>query len=131
MKEKWSRYKINEIPKGKYELFKIEQNWNGTFIILDDEINKITISFESSVLAMRSCDEGDRWRTIGEVLGENGGDFFVGNPLYIVNDSEFSSWYNKETFEANRDYTHYAIVTQNDVIDILSMVEPDIKVEKI
>jgi len=131
MNEKWLRWEAMKVPKGEYELIKIEQNFDGVYIILDDEINRIMISFEPCVLAIRASDEGDRWKTIGEVLNENGGDYFVGQPVYIVKDSEFRNWYDRETFNADRNYNHYAIVTRNDVVDILSMVEPEIKIEEI
>ena len=128
--ENWLRWEALKIPEGKYELIKLEQNFDGVYIILDDEINRIAISFEPGVLAIRTSDEGDRWRTISEVVSRNSGDYFVGKPIYVVRNSEFRHWYDKESFSTKGNYTHYAIITGNDVVDILAMVEPKVEVEK-
>ena len=133
MHEEFVKMEYASIPNGRYEISEIVQNIKGVLIDLDDEINRVSIFFENTVLALRVCDEGDRLRTIQGVLANKGDSFFVGWPIYIVKNSEFSKWFENETFEIRKQesFKHFAIVTPNDVVDILSNHEPKIQVSKL
>jgi hypothetical protein len=131
MCEEWIKWNHSDVPKGNYELVKLEQNWQGVTIVLEDEINRIIVFFEV-MLALRSCDESERWKTISEILAVEK-DFLINWPMYKGKRTELKKWFTAETFESWKaeEYEHYIFATANDVIDILSQVEPRVTVEKI
>lgn len=133
MLEEWIKMSNDVIPRGRYEVTQVLKNFDGVLIELDNEINKLSIFFENTVLALRVCDEGDRLRTIDEVLSNKEDSFFIDWPFYIVKNSRFSQWMENESFGIRKQATfkHYSIVTPNDVIDILSVSEPQIKLSEI
>ena len=125
MKEKWTIWNTN-IPDGQYELIRLQQDWDGLYMLFDDEKKSIEVRFKEGFLALRSCDESDRWKTIGDVLSENGGKFFVDKLIFEVENSEFKEWFIREnmTDKYGENIKHYAFVTVNDVIDILALGIP-------
>lgn len=130
VKEKWSIWMPDIIPVGDYELTELCQNRNGLKLIFDNELIRVKVTYEAEILAFRSCDEGDRWRTIDSVLGINGGDFFKGRLLFKVDNSEFKNWFIQENFAMREEceFEHHAFITANDVIDVLALHEPQINV---
>ena len=124
MKENWSVWRSTNIPKGKYELISLEQNWNEVKLIFDDEKTKIEVIYKEEILAFRSCDESDRWKTIDTILAEKGGDFFKNKLLFKVENSEFKQWYIQENFNIRNEteFEHHVFVAMNDIIDVLAQV---------
>ncbi len=130
MKENWSVWRSTNIPKGKYELISLEQNWNEVKLIFDDEKTKIEVIYKEEILAFRSCDESDRWKTIDTILAEKGGDFFKNKLLFKVENSEFKQWYIQENFNIRNEteFEHHVFVAMNDIIDVLALHEPIIQI---
>lgn len=130
MKEKWSIWTPVHIHKSQYELISLQQDWNGVKIIFDDEKIQIEVTYGEELLAFRSCDEGDRWKTIDNVLYENGKNFFRGQLFFKVENSEFKNWYMQENFDIIKEmeFEHHVFITANNIIDVLSLKEPKIKV---
>ena len=133
MDEKWTAWNPVEIPEGKYELIRLEQNWDGLQLVFDDERYKVEVTYKEKFLAFRSCDEGDRWKTVSTVLADNDGKFFKNKLLFKVENSEYKKWFQSENYAKwdESDYEHHAFVTANDIIDVLAFGEPTVKVEKI
>lgn len=129
--EKWILWNPVSIPLGEYELIKVLQDYDGLKLLFDDEKILIEVIFKNELLAFRSCDEGDRWKTVDSVLSEYGSDFFKGKLFFKVENSEFKEWFEKETFGINNksEFTHYAFVTPNDIVDVLAFGDPVINVE--
>ena len=76
-------------------------------------------------------DEGRRIKTYQESEGlQTYRENFNGNPIYIVENSLFNKWMIEESAGIYTDSTHYAIVTMNDIVDVLSYQEPIINVER-
>ena len=75
----------------------------------------------------------DRWKTVDRVLSEKGGDFFKGKLFFKVENSEFIKWFEEEKFGITDTcgLTHYAFITRNDIIDVLAVCEPEIKVKQL
>lgn len=131
MEEKWIQYGTNIVPKDLYEVTSIIQDNNGTVINLEGNQFRMKIKF-GFVDALRVCDEGRRIRTYNEVqeiqiYREN----FIGNPIFIVNNSEFNTWIIKESAGIYTDLKHYSIITMNDIVDIISSFPPEINVVKL
>ncbi len=133
MKENWSVWESTNIPKGKYELISLEQNWNAVKLIFDDEKTKVEVTYKEEILAFRSCDESDRWKTIDTVLAEKGRYFFRNKLLFKVENSEFKQWYIQENFNTRNEaeFEHHVFVAMNDIIDVLALHEPVIKITPI
>lgn len=128
MGEKWIEYNKNKIMRGAYEVIEVVQNAKGTKIQLESETHTIIVMFEF-VDAIRICDEGRRIKTYNECNGiqEYRKDFY-GNPIFIVGNSEFNAWIIEESVGIYTNLSHYAIVTQNDIIDVLSAQPPEIQI---
>ncbi|WP_375180209.1 hypothetical protein [Enterococcus rotai] len=84
----------------------------------------ITFGFVDS---LRITDEGRRIRTYNEIESiQKYRENFIGNPLYKVEQSEYFEWIKKESAGFSTDLEHYAIITENDLIDVLSTFPPTI-----
>lgn len=129
MKEEWSIWTPSVIPVGNYELIKLQQDWNGMGLVFEDDNIRVEISYKEELLAFRSCDEGDRWRTVDEILREKGYDFLKNKLLFKVESSEFKEWYVKEGYHVRNmnEFEHHAFVTGNDIVDVLALTTPKIK----
>lgn len=131
MKEQWIEYKENDIPKGIYEVVQVLQDAEGTKIQLESNGCKVIIIFEFAD-AIRICDEGRRIKTYNECEEiQNYRKNFFGHPIYMVYHSEFSNWVIEESLGIYSNLNHYAIITQNDLIDVLSEQSPEIKINYI
>lgn len=132
MKE--AQYKIykEDLPHDRYEVAEVLQNSDGTKIVLEGFSHVVTVSF-GFVEALCRCDEGRRiesYHKISEIQAYRKADF-EGNPLYLVEGSEFMNWLMKESCGFAFDDLHFAIVTQNDFLDIASPFPPKIEIRSI
>lgn len=131
MQEKWRVYNDSGIPEGHYEVLEILQNKNGTNIILESEKSKVLLKF-GFIDALRVCDEGRRIKTYNEVEEiQTYRNDFVGVPLYLVDNSKFCQWIMKESAGFYTNGLHFAVVTINDIVDIISPYPPKIIVNLI
>lgn len=133
MEEKWTKWASNPIPNGNYELMEICQNWDGLRLVFCNNKRRIVVVYKEEILAFRSCDEGDRWKTVDEVLAMNGKEFFKDNLFFRVNNSEFKKWFCQENFGVREEseFDHHAFVTANDIVDVLALHVPEIKIESL
>ncbi|ALS00164.1 hypothetical protein ATZ33_01860 [Enterococcus silesiacus] len=133
MNEEWKSLNIADVPKGEYELEKVTYDTNGTIIELGNDDIKLIIDFHYAVILTRYSDESQRWKTTDRLLYKYGKDFFKNSPLFIIENSDFADWLEKESFGVNskKDVTHYCIYTPDDVVDILSLKDPEIRIEKV
>lgn len=130
MEEKWTEYKNIVIPEGVYEITEVIQNFEGTKLTLESDTFKIVILFEFAD-SVRISDEGRRIKTYQEckelqTYRKN----FNGNPIYVVEKSLFKKWIIEESVGIYTESTHYAVVTKNDIVDVLSYQEPIINIYK-
>lgn len=126
MNEKWMNCTEFDIPKDKYEVSEVTQNSEGTKILLGGLQNDVLVDF-GFVDSLRITDEGRRIRTYDEVIDIQ--DYiksFVGNPIFKVENSEFVKWIDLESCGSLIDITHYAIITENDIVDIISSFPPKV-----
>ncbi|WYJ99804.1 hypothetical protein A5821_000881 [Enterococcus sp. 7F3_DIV0205] len=126
MLEKWREYNQTDVPKDTYEVSEVVQNSEGTVIKLMGEKNNMNITF-GFVDSLRITDEGRRIQTYNEIESiQKYRENFIGNPLYKVEQSEYVAWIKKESAGFCADVDHYVIITENDLIDILSTFPPTI-----
>ena len=131
--EEWRKWEVENVPKGEYEIMKIVQDIDGTRIEMEDDVNTIQVIY-GFVLGIRIFDEGTRLKTIMETQHKHSDrGFFVNWPFYKVEDSELKKWIVEESYKIyeHHECMHIAIVTPNDVVDILSTYEPTIIVTSI
>lgn len=129
VKEKWLIYKEDFIPLDNYEVLEIVQNVEGTKITMGGNSNDLIIKF-SFIDSLRVSDEGRRLRTYNEVEEiQKYREEFYGNPLYKVQNSEFLKWIEIESAGIYTDMVHYAIVTINNIVDMVSSFPPEIEIK--
>jgi len=131
MNEVWKVYGNDIIPIDNYEVIYVSQGCEGTKIVLEGNNYNLKIRFWS-VDSLRATDEGRRIRTYHEV--ESIQDYrkdFIGLPIFTVDNSEFIAWVAKESAGIYTDSIHYAIMTINDIVDIVAPFPPEIIVRTI
>ena len=126
--EEWERWNASQLVADDYELKYLLQDRNGLKIVFAGLETEVTIVYREQILSFRSCDESDRWKTVSDVLAGHGKDSFRHWLAYRVTASDYASWFAHETFDSTTadEILHLAFVTANDVIDVLSLAEPDI-----
>jgi len=130
MKEIWNRYDESNIPNDNYEVAEVKVNSEGTKVILIGIKNTVTVKF-STIDSLRITDEGKRIKTYHDAKGiqEYRKDFY-GNPVFKVENSEYVEWIVEESAGFYTDMQHYAIVTINDIVDILDTFPPEFTIEE-
>lgn len=85
----------------------------------ENKIDEIDIVFDW-VHSFRVTDEGDLLKLQDELSGQ----MLTG--IYVVEGSGYLSWFNNQSanIHDNDEIVHYLIVTNEDVIDVLSSVKP-------
>lgn len=86
-----------------------------------DEMNKIRVVFDW-VHSFRVTDEGDLLKMQDDLNGQ------MVTGIYKVEGSHYLAWFNEQSANTHDgdNITHYLIVTDDDVIDVLSSVSPTI-----
>lgn len=87
--------------------------------------SEVIIFFTHNHISYMISDEGDRLVIIDEIIksGHKGTGFFY------VNNSEYLKWLTEQKYNAfnyTEEATHYMIVTNNTIVDIISYDEPKV-----
>ncbi len=103
----------------------IHDDYEGFRILLrGEEANSRTLRlvFESP-LAYRNIDEGSLLRTLNLIKDREK------SSLYIVGNSPWVKWFHEESLGIyeGRKLIHYALITANDCIDVLTEFEPQVE----
>lgn len=130
--ENWIIWNPANIEEGPAFSVEVIQNDEVTRFSVDCESRGIDILFYGLVPMYTYSLEGIRtltWATVQEKKMDKF--FFRKWFLYKVENSDFLSWAIKEScgYYSEAELTHYCIVTERDVIDILAMSEPEIVVK--
>ena len=131
--EAWERWSSNNLTTDEYELKYLIQDKNGLRLVFLGLETEVTIVYNEQVLSFRSCDEGDRWKTVSNVLADHDKYFFRNWLAFKVTESSYARWFASETFDSTRvdEILHLAFVTANDIIDVLSLGAPNITISNI
>lgn len=131
MTEIWERWEPTTEISQKYYVDTIIDNIKGLRIILSDSENedsKIEISFDNSVHAYRSTDEGYRQEMLNYIDEKYGTKFYSEWTLFKVTNSEYLEWISNQSFAIaeSENLIHFAIVAVDSIIDIIAAYEPKI-----
>jgi len=115
-----------ELPRvGDVDVEAIADTRDGFCVILRSHSgHKVRIAFKQP-LAYRNMDEGDRLRSLPMLKPT--GDHLL---MCFVEESEWLRWFHDESYDMHRsqDVRHYAILTPDDWIDVLSVTPPLVEV---
>lgn len=125
MHEIWEKWTPREVENSS-EIFSLETlqyDQDGLDLILtsDDLTTKLIAHFDEH-LCFRVIDEGDFLRTQNQIKTISGWTFFK------VKQSSFLRWFHEESYNIRKsdDIIHYAFVTPDDIVDILSLAPPKV-----
>lgn len=111
--------------KGPFYLMSLVDNKDGLSLRLNGEgVDETIIIIFQNPFSYKNADEGKLLKSLRD--GKIRGGFFK------FRQSEYIDWLHEETFNQwkKNELVHYAIYTPNDCIDILSLNEPVVKVDK-
>ncbi|WP_026676220.1 hypothetical protein [Fictibacillus gelatini] len=131
-KEQWQKWKPLEEFPSKLWFDYLLQNRDGLKVQFESEDErKVEVIFGYSALTHRVTDEGDLLQTIDFWSSEYGNDFFSWS-LYKSSNSSFIDWFHEESCEKFEDEAieHYAFITPNEIIEVLSAIPPEIIISK-
>lgn len=109
----------------------IKQTDCGTDFWVKCENQTVSLLFEGNVPMYVYSDEGIRMASYAPVQEKNNDKYYFRKWfLYKIENSDFIKWSIQESCGLCEIYglQHFCIVTQNEVVDILSSVEPTIKI---
>ncbi|MEQ4510343.1 MAG: hypothetical protein ABN480_07055 [Dickeya sp.] len=89
----------------------------------NEERERVKVFFDW-IYSFRVIDESD----LLKMLEEQNGAMTTG--IYYVEESKYLEWFNEQSGNIHENVVHYMFVTINDVIDVLSSVEPSMKIIK-
>lgn len=132
MQEHWTLWQpIGNASRHYYLESCSTTNEQGLEIILtDDSDNKVSIKLPGYICSYRIANESFVMDTLVFLENTYGKDFYVQNTFFIVENSEYLKWIKKQVdpiaYEAYK-FKHYCIFTSNEIIDIISNYEPEVK----
>ena len=112
----------------KLSLEGLHDDYEGVRLLLKGESpnnRMLRISFDPA-LSYRNIDEGDYMKSLHSF---HGGELLGKWTLFTVENSEFLQWFTKESHETHKgeNITHYAVLTIDDCVDILSAYPPKVE----
>lgn len=129
MKEVWKKWLPIELTRDMYKACYSEvTDIDGIEIdlVFNDTGDLLKIKFENSVLAYQNVDEGKRIKMLNYLSDNYAKEFYAEWTLFIVENSSYLKWFHDESMGIYKDENvcHYVLLTENDVVDILSVFEP-------
>ncbi|WP_374018193.1 hypothetical protein ABU162_29960 [Paenibacillus thiaminolyticus] len=123
----WLQWKPVEGLQSKYQLVKVTFDCDGLAIILasSETSSELFLQFKSP-FSFRTTDEGKRLKLLNRLNEKFGDDFVRTSSLFMVYESEYLKWINDETYYMyeNQNLYHFVILTDNEVLEILSPLHP-------
>lgn len=132
MKEKWSLWQPIPKTSKEYNLKSYSTDYDSglQFIVTDDSNKKISITLEGYICSYRITNESFFMETLLFLKENYGEDFYVNNKFFIIENSEYLEWIKKQVDPIAFEYysfKHYCIFLHNEIIDIISDYEPEVK----
>ena len=129
----WNPQNINaEIVSGAYDVEIANEEDNLRFTVYCEN-SIVDVCFHCVVPMYLYSDEGMRMAAYMPVQEKNNDRAYLGKWfLYKIENSDFMKWAVKEScgFYSEEDLLHFCIVTENDIVDILSLGEPTVVVRE-
>ena len=127
MRETWIAWNPTNLPMCHAYSAVIHQDDLGFHIVIDCDIGKVEILFPGLVPTYTYSVEGIRMATWAPMQVENNDEkFFTKWFIFKIEDSSYINWALQEScgFYTADELSHYRIVTSYEVIDILSIGDP-------
>lgn len=129
--ENWILWNPSNIKSCQAYSVEIAQDDRGTEFMVECENIFVSLLFEGYVPIYVYSDEGIRMATYTPVQEKNNDKYYFRKWfLYKIENSDFYKWAMRESYGMYEEYgyQHFCIVTADEVVDILSVVEPTIRV---
>ena len=128
-KEKWIKWEPIANLAPKYDMESISDNNNELIVILSEIKNKkniLKIIFDHSAWSFKVADESFRIKTITDLSKKYGGEFYGKWTFFKIENSKYLSWLSEESETIINDLktTHFALITDDSLIDIIASYEP-------
>jgi hypothetical protein len=133
MEERWVQWEPKKEFKGKYHIDIISDSLDGFELLLtskEDENKKVKVLFGDVVDAYRNTDGSFRQKTIYYLDENYGTNFYTQWTFFKVLNSEYAQWLSAQSYKTF-DFLqciHFAIVTDDAVIDIVTNTEPQVEI---
>lgn len=127
--EKWILWNPLNIESCQAFSVEIKQEKSGTVFKVECENQFVNIIFDGFIPIYVYSDEGIRMATYIRVQEKNNDRYYFTKWfLYKIENSDFLKWAMAECYNLYEicGYKHFCIVTENEVVDILSSFEPQI-----
>ncbi|MGX7047938.1 hypothetical protein RU86_GL001819 [Lactococcus piscium] len=120
------------LPLGNYWLKKLQQDYNGTVIILESKENIVKIVFGGFVYALLSSDESGLQKRNHEWCEKFGGKKMLEETFFKILSSKFINFISEQTFGFydNMELRHFVAWTEDDTVEIIAHYEPEIEIQK-
>ncbi len=132
--EKWIRWDLKEALSEKYYLDDLSWPDTGLIIKLRAASNEqiIEIYFNESIDAFRYTNESFCFKIFGDLSKKYGTDFYKNWSFFKVQNSEYLQWLSNNSHGWSDDFsfTHFCILGGDEMIDIVTNYEPEIKIIK-
>ena len=131
MSEMWIKWKPIEGLAPKYDVDLAVDTMDSFKIVLsemDSPQKRLEVYFDSGVDVYRLTDESYWRNSLHEIDEKYGEDFYGKWTFFKVKNSSYLSWLSEESFEisASRDFTHFAFLAVNSVLEVITNYEPKI-----
>ncbi len=129
--EVWTRWNPENIPECHAYSVDIRHEESGIVFLVEFDDKIIKVSFDGNIPMYVYSDEGLRMATYAPVQKKHNDNFYFRDWfLYRVENSDFLKWTALESLGIYGDLynKHFCIVTENDVVDILSAADPTFEI---
>ena len=113
------------LTEAPYDLISLADERGVLTLSLEGASGKaVSVRFDGYVFYSK-MDEGDALHTLGVLRQAS----CIGFVLISARDSELLDWFNKESFGVRLgagQFTHYILLTQNDIVNVISIGAPSI-----
>ena len=130
--ENWSRWQpLMTALTGSYEIIKVGDNAERLKIVLlsVNSERKLEISIDYA-WGYRITNESFRLKLIDQLSQKYGDDFYVGWPIFKVENSTYLKWIEDEAFGTISESRmfHFVLIGTESIVDIATAAEPKIKI---
>jgi hypothetical protein len=133
MQEKWTRWEPTGNLSTKYYVQSISDTFSAGFKIKLIDYHhpekKVLIAWPGSVYAYRQTYESFTLLTLNDLI-EQYGKNFTDWTFFKIENSEYLKWISKQSYEItdSLNFTHFCIYSTEEMVDILSSIEPEVSI---
>ena len=132
--ETWVRWELNRALMKKYYLDNVSWPDKGLLITLRADNNEqvIEIFFNDSIDAFRYTNESFCFKIFENLTKQYGDDFYKNWSFFKVQNSEYLQWLSNKShgWSDSFSFTHFCILGGDEIVDIVTNYEPEVKVVK-